>query len=77
MDGAVLEVSRFEDLLADDREDLSQEVLYVIVGEDLEDGSEVQLLQYLNHLVEDGQGFVLCGDGVHVSGRHLLPPLFF
>jgi hypothetical protein len=41
--GGVLEVSRLEDLLAGDGEDLGEEVLDVVFGEDLLDGLGVQL----------------------------------
>jgi hypothetical protein len=73
--GTVLEVTRFEDLLADHWEDLREEVLDVLLGDDFGYGAEVELFEDLDELFEDGQGLVLGGDGVHVGSRHLLGPL--
>lgn len=75
MGGSVLEVSRFEDLLADDWKDLGEEVLDVVLCDDFGDGTEVELFEDLDEFFEDGQGLVLGGDGVHVGSRHLLGPL--
>lgn len=71
----VLEVTRFEDLLADHWKDLREEVLDVLLRDDLRDGAQVELLEDLDEFFKDGQGLVLGRDGVHVGSCHLLPPL--
>ncbi len=73
--GEVLEVARFEDLLADDWKDLREEVLDMLLSDDLGDGPQVQLIKYLNEFVENREGLVLGRNGIHVGGSHLLPPL--
>ena len=45
MDEELLEIARFQYLLADDWEDLSEEVLYEVFGKDLVEGVIEQMSQ--------------------------------
>lgn len=62
--------------MADGREDLGEEVLKVFLCDDFLKGMTVEVLEKVDEFLQNGKGFILEGNRVHIGGCNLFVPVF-
>ena len=75
MKDILLEVPRFENFLADWGKDLSEEILYVLITDDLIEGMSMEVLEKVYYFFKDRERLILERYGVHICGCDLLIPV--